>query len=120
MTRSTVRIGALQIGVIVLTLATALIHLWLGILQLTLGIMGGVMFVANAAGYVSLVAALYLTLPIDFLIKNRSLVRWALVAFAAVTILGWVAIGDRGLLGYVDKVIEVALIALLVIEARQK
>jgi len=120
MTQSTVRIGALQIGVIVLTLATALIHLWLGILQLTMGIMGGVMFVANAAGYVGLVGALYLTLPIDFLTKNRSLVRWTLVAFAAVTILGWVAIGSRDMLGYIDKIIEVVLIALLVIEARQK
>lgn len=117
---TSVRIGGLQIGVILLTLATAAIHLYLGFVQLSIGMMGGVMFLANAAGYVGLLAALYLRLPIAFLSQNRSLVRWALVVFAAVTILGWLAIGERNMIGYVDKAIEVVLIALLVIEARQK
>lgn len=119
-----VRIGGLQIGIILLTLATAVIHMLLGFAQLSIGMMGGVMFLANAAGYVGLLAALYVQLPLAVLSQNRSLIRWALIALAAVTILSWLAIGDKslpgGLLGYVDKSIEVALIASLVIEARQK
>lgn len=114
------RIGGLQMGVIVLTLATAAIHLLLGFVQLSMGMMGGVMFLANAVGYVGLLAALYLRLPIAFLSQNRSLIRWVLVAFAAVTILGWVAIGARNMIGYVDKAMEVGLIILLFVEARQK
>jgi hypothetical protein len=121
---TSVRIGGLQVGIILLTLATAAIHFYLGLVQVFIGMLGGVMFLANAAGYSALLGALYLRLPIAFLSQNRSLLRWALVAFAAVTILGWLAIGDTSLpsgwLGYVDKAIEVALIVLLVIEARQK
>lgn len=121
---NSVRIGGLQVGIILLTLATAVIHLYLGLVQVSIGMMGGVMFLANGAGYIGLLGALYLRLPIAFFSQNRSLLRWALVALAAVTILGWLAIGDKSLpggwLGYFDKAIEVALIALLVIEARQK
>ncbi len=114
------RMGALQISIGLLTLATAAIHLWLGALQISMGMLGGVMFLANAAGYIGLLAALYLQLPIAFIAKRRSLVRLALVLFAAVTILGWVAIGSRNEIGVLDKVIEVLLIILLVLEARQK
>lgn len=121
---ASVRIGGLQVGIILLTLATAAIHLYLGLAQVFAGMLGGVMFLANAAGYSGLLGALYLRLPIAFLSQNRSLLRWALIAFAAVTLLGWLAIGDKSLpggwLGYFDKAIEVVLIALLVIEARQK
>ncbi len=119
-----VRLGGLQIGVILLTFATAVIHLILGLFQISIGMVGGVMFIANAAGYLGLLGALYLRLPIPFLSQNRSLIRWALVAFTAVTILAWLAIGDKrlpsGWLGYATKAIEVALIGLLVIESREK
>ncbi|MBI5303693.1 MAG: hypothetical protein HY868_16275 [Chloroflexi bacterium] len=117
---TTTRFGALQIIIVLLTLATALIHLWLGIAQVTMGIMGGVMFLLNAAGYVGLIAALYLNVPIEFIAKRRSLVRIALVVFAAITILGWAAIGARNEIGFLDKAIEVLLIILLVLEARQE
>ena len=42
------------------------------------------------------------------------------MAYTAVTILGWVAIGERTAIGYVDKAIEVALIVLLWLEHRQQ
>lgn len=113
---TSVRIGGLQMGVILLTLATAAIHLTLNFPD--------AIFILNGLGYVALLAALYLRLPLDLLTKNRARVRWALIAFTAVTILGWLAIGDKtlpnGMLGYVTKTIEVVLIALLFIEARQK
>jgi len=114
------RIGTLQIGVIVLTVFTALVHLWLAYEQLTIGMAGGVMFVFNGLGYLGLLAALYLPLPIEFVNQNRSLVRWALIAFALVTILAWAAIGERSLIGYTDKTIEVVLVILLFVESRQK
>ena len=120
MTQTKNPLGSLRAGIILFTLVTAAIHLYLGFVQLSLGMMGGVMFLANAAGYVALLAMLYFNLPVSFLSKNRALVRWMLIAFTAVTILGWVAIGTRDLLGYFDKVVEVVLILLLVLESRQK
>ena len=114
------RIGTLQIGIIVLTIATALVHLWLAYEQLTIGMMGGVMFVFNGLGYLGLLTALYVQLPIEFVTQNRSLVRWAMIAFALVTILAWAAIGERSVVGYSTKVDEVVLVILLFVESRQK
>lgn len=111
MTTAKPTFGPLQIGIIVLTLATAIIHLVLAIPnQLT-------MFYLNALGYVVLLAALYL--PIAALAPYRSLVRWALIAYTAVTVIAWVAIGERNTIAYADKAIEVALIVLLLLEGRR-
>jgi len=121
MTTST-RWGTLQIGIVLLTLATALIHLWLGIVQISMGLMGGVMFLLNAGGYVGLLSALYLPVPIEFIAQRRSLVRLALVAFTAITILAWAIVtnGQVEPVSGVTKLIEVLLIIFLVLEARQK
>jgi hypothetical protein len=100
----------MQIAIILLTLATAIIHL-------ALGISGGlVMFILNGIGYIVLVVALFLP---QFK-AQRNLIRWGLIAFAAVTVIGWVAIGMRTSVAYIDKLIEVALIVLLFIEGRQQ
>jgi hypothetical protein len=70
------------------------------------------MFILNGLGYLALLAAYFL--PISFLQKNHALVRWAFIGFTLVTILAWVAIGDKTyLLGYITKLIEIALIVLL-------
>jgi hypothetical protein len=103
------RIGGLQIGIILLTVATAVIHLVLGVPNML------PMFVLNGIGYLVLVIALYL----PRLAAYRTYTRWALIAFTAVTIIGWVVIGERNTIAYVDKLIEVALIVLLFIEMRQ-
>jgi hypothetical protein len=107
---------SVRIGIIILTLATALIHLTLNFPD--------VIFILNGLGYLTLVAALFLRVPIQFVSQNRALVRWAFIAFTAITILGWLAIGDKtlpnGMLGYITKVIEIILIALLFIETRKK
>lgn len=107
------KFGALQIGIIILTLATALIHLSL--------LFPDVLFILNALGYVTLLAAYFL--PIDMLRERHNLVRWAFIAFIGVTILAWLAMGDKswpdGALGYVTKLIEVLLIILLVVDGRQ-
>lgn len=105
--------GAVQIGIILLTLATALIHFSL--------LFPDVLFILNGLGYLTLLAAYFL--PIAMLQERHNLVRWAYIAFAAVTILAWIAMGEKtwpaGALGYVTKIIEVFLIALLVVDGRQ-
>ena len=101
-----------KIGIIGLTIATALIHIALAFYAIRLGDMTTlIMFLLNGVGYLVLLAAYFLPLPLarDY----PKLVRWAFIAFTAVTILGWVAIGSRNPVGYVDKVIELVLIILL-------
>jgi hypothetical protein len=103
------KFGAIQIGIILLALATAGIHFSL--------VFPSVMFILNALGYLTLLAAYFLPLP--FVKENRDLVRWIFIGFTAVTILGWVAIGDKSVtLGYITKAIEVVLIALLWFDGR--
>jgi hypothetical protein len=74
-----------------------------------------IMFYLNGIGYLVLVAALYM----PQLKQQRGLVRWALIAYTAVTIIAWVIVGARNTIAYVDKLIEVTLIVLLFIEGRQ-
>ena len=101
-----------KLAIIILTVATAIIHLGLAFNAMSMGDMTTVvMFLLNGIGYLVLLAAYYLPLPIarDY----PRLVRWAFIAFAAVTIIGWVAFGARNTIAYIDKLIEVALIVLL-------
>lgn len=107
--------GALQIAIILLAAATAIIHIFLGLPSDQMP--GGLpLFLLNGAGYLVLVAALYL----PQLGKYHKYIRWALIAFTAVTVLAWVAIGMRTNIAYIDKIIEVALIVLLLVEARRQ
>ncbi len=113
MNRESSRLSAVQIGIIILTLATALIHFSL--------LFPDVLFIMNGLAYLTLLAAYFL--PIDILRRYHGLVRWLFILFAVVTIIAWVAIGDKswpaGALGYVTKIIEVGLIALLFVDGRQ-
>lgn len=93
----------LRIVVVVLTLATALIHAGLG----------GLMFTLNALGYLGLAAAMVLPGPFA---RIRWLARLALVAFTMATIGGWLLIGARFPLAYLDKAIELVLVVFLVFE----
>ena len=107
--RTSVGIG-LGVGIFVLTLATAGIHLYLGL------IWGAKLFILNGLGYLGLLALLQL--PIPQLARFRSAARWALIAFAALTIVLYFIIAPQyTLIGYADKAIEVALIALLLADA---
>ncbi len=100
--------GPVQIGIILFTLVTAIIHLALGIPN------GLMMFILNGIGYIVLVAALYL----PQLRQYQGIVRWALIAFTVVTVLGWVFIGMRSTIAYVDKLAEIILVVLLFVEMR--
>ena len=98
----------LQVGIVLLTLATALIHLQLAFPDPA--------FILNGLGYLALLAALYL--PIPQVAPYRNLVRWALVGYAALSIVLWIFLGARTPIGYIDKAIELSLIALLLLDAR--
>lgn len=106
------RIGLLQIGIIILGLITAAVHISL--------LFPDPLFILNGLGYLTLLAAYFL--PIPFLQQNHSLVRWAFIGFTLITILAWVAIGDKswpeGALGYITKGVEVVLVALLLSDRR--
>jgi hypothetical protein len=97
---------AIRIGVVLLTLMAAIVHLSL--------LFPDPVFVLNAIGYLTLLAALYL--PVPRLVPHRRVVRWALIGYATLTILAWVAIGERTPLGYSTTAGEVALVVLLLIE----
>jgi hypothetical protein len=113
MTQATqTRLNGIQIGILLLVAATALIHLWLGVSA------GLIMFIANGLGYLALAAVAYL--PIASLARFRILAKWGLLAFAAVTIIGWMVIGERSPIGFADKAIEVLLVILLLIDLLRK
>ena len=100
--------GGIRIGIILLTLGTALIHLQLNFPD--------PVFILSGLGYLALLAALYLPLP--RVARYRNLLRWVLVGYAALSILLWIFLGARTPIGYIDKAIEISLIALLLLEAR--
>jgi hypothetical protein len=106
--RSTVDI-AIRIGVVILTLMAAIVHLSL--------LFPDPVFILNGIGYLALLAALYL--PIPRLVSYRRVVRWTLIGYATLTVLAWVVIGERTLLGYSTTAGEVALVILLLIEGRR-
>ncbi len=112
MTTMTSLSPVLRLGIIVLTVVTAVIHLYLGPSS------GLPPFVLNGLGYLTLLAALYL--PIPQLNPYQNAIRWLLVGFAALTIVLWLVItgGNSTAIGYIDKVVEVLLIILLVAESR--
>ena len=73
------------------------------------------MFILSGLGYLALLAALYL----PSLARYRNVVRLALIGYAALIIFLWVLFGARIPIGYIDKAIEVALILLLLLDARR-
>jgi hypothetical protein len=115
--RSSVK-RSLGIGIFLLTLATAFIHLFLALTAIPyFGLnFGVILFILNGLGYLGLLGALQL--PIPQLRPFRSVARWALVAFAALTIVLWLIMAPvYDFIGYTDKVIEIALILLLITDA---
>jgi hypothetical protein len=100
---------AIRIGVVVLTVITAIVHLSL--------LFPDPAFILNGLGYLTLLAALYL--PIPRLVPYRRVVRLTLMGYATLTILLWVAIGERNLLGFSTTADEVALVILLLVEGRR-
>lgn len=102
-----------RIGIIVLALATALIHIRLAFFFPT----PDPLFLLNGIGYLGLLGLLYL--PLGGLPRFRPIVRVVLILYTALTITLWFVItgGQGTALAYIDKTVEVLLIVLLVAEA---
>jgi hypothetical protein len=101
--------GALLTAAIVgLTLATGYIHFTLG----------GVLFTLNALGYAGLAAMIVIgaIAPLPIVEKFSWFPRVALIGYAAMTIAGYLVMGPYFTLGWIAKGIEVALIALVVVD----
>src|SRR5919112_5856775 len=81
---------AIRIGVVVLTLIAAIVHLSL--------LFPDPVFILNGIGYLTLLTAVYV--PVPRLVPHRRVLRWGLVGYATLTIPGWVAIRERTPLGY--------------------
>jgi len=102
------KLTILDYAIIALTITTAVIHFTL--------VFPSALFILNGLGYLAQLAALYLAIPgLPF---DRDKVRWALIGYTAFTVVSWVAMGSRIPIAYVDKVIEIALIALLILKGR--
>ena len=101
--------GALLTAVIVgLTLATANIHLGLG----------GLLFTLNGLGYLGLAVLIVIgaAAPIALVERFSWFPRVALMGYAALTIAGYLVMGPYFTLGFIAKGIEVALIAVLLVD----
>ena len=131
--RKTIGFGALQVAICVLALATAAVHVYLGVITQIMvatqpeatAAAGGAtalgffaaLFYLDALGYIVLTAALYY----PGLARFRRLTRWALIALTVATIVAYFALiqGHYDAIGIGDKIVEVALIVLLIVEGRR-
>ena len=98
----------LTAAIVGLTLATAYIHLGLG----------GLLFTLNGLGYAGLAALIVIgaAAPMPIVQRFAWFPRLALVGYTAMTIAGYLVMGPYFTLGFIAKGIEVALIALLVVD----
>ena len=103
------KLGWVQFGIMITAVITAVIHLYLGLK------FSNTLMILNGIGYLALLIGLFIQVSIAQ--KNRGLIRWVLMGFTAVTIIAWLAIGDKswpsGALGYITKLDEIILLALL-------
>ena len=131
--RNATRFGAIQIAICVLAAATAAVHIYLGVITHVMVVTqpdataaaGGAaalgffaaLFYLDGLGYIVLTVALYHPAFARF----RRLTRWALIALTAATIVAYFALiqGQYDVIGIADKIAEVVLIVLLVMEGRR-
>jgi hypothetical protein len=86
-----------------------------GFIHLGLGIRGDLLLFLNGLGYLAFLAMLFF--PIQFLIERRQALRWALIGYTAVTIIGYFlshGLGEYDRLGLLTKALELGLIAYLI------
>lgn len=113
-------IGTVQVGIALLALGAAGIHLYLFLIE---GFLGNgkmlpiyqLLFVGNVLAYVTLPAALLL--PLSPLARVRSFVRVLLISIAVASISSYFYVGVLDSVGHTAKVIEVLLILLVTADA---
>lgn len=104
----------MQYGAIISAVITALIHIYL---SFQFADKPDFIFFSNGIGYLLLITLLYL--PIAQLSPYRGPLRWILIGYAALTIVLWGFWGARTVVGYFDKLVEVALILFLWIDSQR-
>lgn len=117
-TETRASISPVRIGIALLALGTAGIHLYLFLIE---GFLGNgemlpiyqLLFVGNVFAYATLAAALLLS-P---LARVRSFVRVALISIAVASIASYFYVGVLDAVGHIDKIIEVLLIVLVTVDA---
>jgi hypothetical protein len=113
-------ISPVRIGIALLALSTAGIHLYLFLIE---GFLGNgkmlpiyqLLFVGNVFAYVTLGVALLL--PLSPLARVRSFVRVVLISIAVASIASYFYVGVLDAVGHIDKIIEVLLIVLVTVDA---
>ena len=105
-TRTPLRLSdvVIRAAIVGIAIATGYIHLTLG----------GLLFTLNALGYFT--AAVAMVVPLALAVRFRWFIRLGLMGYAATTIIAWAIQGPYFELAYIAKAIEVALIAMLVID----
>ena len=101
------------IGIIVLTLLTAFIHIALG----------EPLFILNGLGYLALLAALFV--PISLFERRHRLIRWVFAGYILLTIVLYFVFHPNGAwqqdgLGMATKLIEVILLLLLIYDGQEQ
>ena len=103
------KLTAKYYGIILATLATALLHL---------SLFPDIGFTLNGLGYIGLLGGYFL--PIPFFQQRHRLVWWGLVGYTALTIVLWIILGEQDFfatpssaIGYYAKAAEVILLAFL-------
>ena len=103
------KLSGIHYGIILAAVATAILHITL---------FPDIVFTLNGLGYLGLLGAYFL--PIAFFQQRHNLVWWALVGYAALTIVLWVIMGDKTFVagtssatGYYAKAAEVLLLIFL-------
>ena len=100
--------AALTAAIVGLTLATAYIH----------STLGGLLFTLNALGYLGLAGLIVIgaAAPVAIVERFSWFPRLALIGYTALTIAGYLVMGPYFSLGFIAKGIEIALVALLVVD----
>jgi peptidoglycan/LPS O-acetylase OafA/YrhL len=102
-----------RILVTILTLITAIIHVYLGMSYW--GDTMSTLMLLNGLGYLALLAGLYY---LPQLAGQRSLFHWGLILFAIVTVIAYFIVnkGLGGGLGIATKLVELVLVLVLVLQ----
>jgi hypothetical protein len=108
------RLSRIELAILVLGLTTAFIHLVL--LNILIGQIN-IVFLLSGLGYLILVAS-YLT---PQLLHKRLYIRWLLIIYTSLSIIGWWLLDSAGgPLGVLTKLVEIALIVLLLVDGKKK
>jgi len=112
--KRTTHFTPIEIGILVLGLTTAFVHLIL--LNLFIGTIDPI-YTLNGIGYLILIAS-YFT---PQLAARKNYIRWLTIAYSLINIIGWFFLeSEGGFLGLFTKMVEIGLIILLLLDGKKQ